>query len=59
MWTIFKVFIEFATTLLLFYVLVFWMYGIVGSLPGESQERWSLMGCRLWGRTESDTTEET
>ena len=21
-------------------------------LPGESQERWSLMGCRLWGRTE-------
>ena len=26
-------------------------------LPGESQGRWSLMGCRLWGRTESDTTE--
>ena len=23
-------------------------------LPGESQGRWSLMGCRLWGRTESD-----
>ena len=27
-------------------------------LPGESQGRWSL-GCRLWGRTESDTTEAT
>ena len=23
-------------------------------LPGESQRRWSLVGCRLWGRTESD-----
>ena len=28
-------------------------------LPGESQERRSLVGCRLWGRTESDTTEAT
>ena len=28
-------------------------------LPGESQERRSLVGCRLWGRTESDTTEVT
>ena len=28
-------------------------------LPGESQEWWSLVGCRLWGRTESDTTEAT
>ena len=26
-------------------------------LPGESQGRGSLVGCRLWGRTESDTTE--
>ena len=26
-------------------------------LPGEFQGRGSLMGCRLWGRTESDTTE--
>ena len=26
-------------------------------LPGESQGRWSLVGCHLWGRTESDTTE--
>ena len=28
-------------------------------LPGESQGRGSLVGCRLWGRTESDTTETT
>ena len=28
-------------------------------LPGESQGRGSLMGCCLWGRTESDTTEAT
>ena len=26
-------------------------------LPGESQGQGSLMGCCLWGRTESDTTE--
>ena len=25
-------------------------------LPGESQGRGSLVGCRLWGRTESDMT---
>ena len=25
----------------------------------ESQERGSLVGCRLWGRTESDMTEVT
>ena len=28
-------------------------------LPGESQGRWCLMGCRLWGHTESDTTGAT
>ena len=28
-------------------------------LPGESQGRGSLVGGRLWGRTESDTTEAT
>ena len=28
-------------------------------LPGESQGRGSLVGCRLWGRTESVTTEVT
>ena len=31
--------------------------GKVGCVPGESQGRGSLMGCRLWGHTESDTTE--
>ena len=28
-------------------------------LPGESQRRGSLVGCRLWGHTESDMTEAT
>ena len=28
-------------------------------LPGESQGRGRLVGCCLWGRTESDTTEMT
>ena len=28
-------------------------------LPGESQGRGSLVGCRLWGHTESDITEVT
>ena len=28
-------------------------------LPGESQGQRSLVGCNLWGRTESDTTEAT
>ena len=28
-------------------------------LPGESQGRGNLVGCRLWGRTESNTTEAT
>ena len=28
-------------------------------LPGESQGRGSLVGCRLWGRTELDTTGTT
>ena len=27
--------------------------------PGESQERGSLVGCHLWGLTESDMTEVT
>ena len=30
-----------------------------GFLPGKSQGRGSLVGCHLWGRTESDTTEVT
>ena len=29
------------------------------SLPGESHGQRSLVGCRLWGCTESDTTEVT
>ena len=28
-------------------------------LPREPQGLWGLVGCRLWGRTESDTTEAT
>ena len=28
-------------------------------LPGKSQRQWSLVGCRLWGRKESDVTEAT
>ena len=28
-------------------------------LPGESQGQESRVGCRLWGHTESDTTEVT
>ena len=28
-------------------------------LPGESQGQGSLVGCHLWGRTESDTIEAT
>ena len=28
-------------------------------LPGESQGQQSLVGCRLWGHTELDTTEAT
>ena len=28
-------------------------------LPGESQGRGSVVGCCLWGRTGSDTTEAT
>ena len=28
-------------------------------LPGESQGQRSLVGCRLWGRTELDATEAT
>ena len=28
-------------------------------LPGESQRPGSLVGCCLWGRTESDTTDVT
>ena len=36
-----------------------WWHPTPVFLPGESQGRGSLMGCRLWGRTELDTTEAT
>ena len=39
------------TFLLLFFIIFIYIY--------ISQGRGSLMGCRLWGRTESDTTEAT
>ena len=32
---------------------------IHSSVLGESQGQGSLVGCRLWGRTESDTSEVT
>ena len=35
------------------------MRGTPVFLPGESQGRGSLVGCRLWGRRELDTTEAT
>ena len=35
-----------------------WQHTLV-FLPGESQGWGSLVGCRLWGCTESDTTEVT
>ena len=38
MWITFKVFIEFVTILLLFYVLVFWPRGGVWDLPGPGLE---------------------
>ena len=35
-----------------------WQHSLV-FLPGESQGWRSLVGCHLWGHTESDTTEAT
>ena len=32
---------------------------VAAFLPGESQGQGSLVGCHLWGRTESDMTEAT
>ena len=34
-------------------------FGTPVFLPGESQGQRSLVGCHLWGHTESDTTEAT
>ena len=53
MWTIFKVFFEFITTLLLFYVLVFWPWGMwdLISLTRDQthtpalEVKWKLLSC--------------
>ena len=50
------------TTSLYFFTFMHWRrkwQPIPVFLPGESQGRGSLVGCLLWGRTESDTTEAT
>ena len=50
---------DWATSLSLFTFMLWrrkWQPTVV-LLPGESQGRGSLVGCRLWGCTESDTTE--
>ena len=36
-----------------------WLHSTPVFLPGKSQGRGSLVGCHLWGRTESDMTEAT
>ena len=43
MWTIFKVFIEFVIVLLLFYVLVFWVFGLAPQ-PGREPTPPALEG---------------
>ena len=59
-----------SSTLLFFFFLIFKFLFYIGVwrkkwqptpafLPGESQGQGSLVGCCLWGRTESDTTEVT
>ena len=50
------------TTSLSLFIFVYWRRKWQPTpvfLPGESQWWRSLVGCRLWGRTESDTTEAT
>ena len=41
---------------LLWFFICLWPWSIIF---GRFQRWWSLVGCRLWGRTESDTTEAT
>ena len=55
-WTIFKVFIEFATTLLLFHVLVFWSWGMkdLSSLIRD----WTHTPCIRWQSLNHWTTRE-
>ena len=52
---------DWATSLWLFTFMPWWRkwQPIPAFLPGESQGQGSLVGCRLWGRTESDMTEVT
>ena len=54
--------LELDTTLLSLFTFLHWRRKWQPSpvfLPGESQGRGSLVGCRLWGHTESGTTEAT
>ena len=46
------------TDLMFYYIYSKWQPTPV-LLPGESQGQGSLVGCRLWGHTESDTTKVT
>ena len=49
-------------TSLSFFTFMYWRRKLEPTpvfLPGESQGRGSLVGCRLWGLTESDTTDVT
>jgi len=49
MWTVFKVFIEFVTTLPLFYVLFFWLQGMWDPRGFPAQVVKNLLQCRRWG----------
>ena len=49
---------DWATSLSLF-TFTHWRRNTPVFLPGESQGQGSLVGCHLWGHTESDTTEVT
>ena len=48
-----------ATEFQIIYSLEIFNYPTPVFLPEESQGRGSMVGCRLWGHTESDTTEVT
>ena len=55
MWTIFKVFIESVTKLLLFYALVFWPQGMwdLNSLPGIEPSPPALESLNHWTDSKS------
>ena len=48
-----------AQTRLSDFTFTFHFHALEKEMATESQERGSLVGCCLWGRTESDTTEVT